>query len=401
MNNRFSVVPLHCVAAPVERGEVPAPGTLYRQLGVRLWGQGAYERESLDGSQTKYKTLSCVEAGDIVVNKIWARNGSVAVVTESLAGCYVSGEFPTFVPHLDKLDARWFHWLTKTEGFWRQCDEKSRGTSGKNRIRPEQFLAIEIPLPPLCEQQRIVARIEELAARIEEARGLRRQAVEEAGQLVARASSDVFSNMQGSETPLGELLREGSQNGLASRPSDAPPGMPILRISAATSRPDATIDESDHKYLRVDEHDAAKYRVLPGDLLACRFNGNLHYVGRFAIYRGYSGKPHLYPDKLIRFRVDQSKVQPEFVQLAMNSPRGRSSIESFCATTAGNIGISAGNLKNVVLAVPPHAEQTRIVVHLNGLQTKVDALKQLQAETAAELDALLPSVLDRAFSGAL
>jgi type I restriction enzyme S subunit len=56
-----------------------------------------------------------------------------------------------------------------------QCDEKSRGTSGKNRIRPERFLEIEIPLPPLPEQQRIVARIEELAARIEDARGLRRE----------------------------------------------------------------------------------------------------------------------------------------------------------------------------------------------------------------------------------
>ena len=41
------------------------------------------------------------------------------------------------------------------------------------------FLGYEIPLPPLDEQRRIVARIEELAARIEEARELRRRAVEE------------------------------------------------------------------------------------------------------------------------------------------------------------------------------------------------------------------------------
>jgi type I restriction enzyme S subunit len=139
---------------------------------VKLWGEGAYERESIDGIQTKYKRLSRVEAKDVVVNKIWARNGSVAVVPENLSGCYVSGEFPTFNPIQEKLEPRWFNWLTKTKEFWSQCDEKSQGTSGKNRIRPERFLEIEIPLPPLNEQRRIVARIEELAARIEEARNL-------------------------------------------------------------------------------------------------------------------------------------------------------------------------------------------------------------------------------------
>jgi type I restriction enzyme S subunit len=46
-------------------------------------------------------------------------------------------------------------------------------------------------------------------------------------------------------------------------------------------------------------------------------------------------------------------------------------------------------------------EQRRIVAYLDGLQGKVDALKQLQAQTQAELDALLPSVLDKAFKGEL
>ena len=46
-------------------------------------------------------------------------------------------------------------------------------------------------------------------------------------------------------------------------------------------------------------------------------------------------------------------------------------------------------------------EQRRIVAHLDSLQAKVDALKRLQAQTATELDALLPSILDKAFRGEL
>ncbi len=55
----------------------------------------------------------------------------------------------------------------------------------------------------------------------------------------------------------------------------------------------------------------------------------------------------------------------------------------------------------LVVPLPPLEEQHRIVAYLDGLQAKVDALRRLQAETAAELDALLPAILDRAFKGDL
>jgi type I restriction enzyme S subunit len=49
----------------------------------------------------------------------------------------------------------------------------------------------------------------------------------------------------------------------------------------------------------------------------------------------------------------------------------------------------------------PFPEQKGLSAYFSKLQAKVDSLKRLQAETAAELDALLPSVLDRAFKGKL
>ena len=206
MSSDFPLVPLGNCMLPIERPEVPITGKIYRQIGVRLWGEGAYEREPIDGSQTKYSTLSCVEADDIIVNKIWARNGSVAVVPEYLAGSYGSGEFPTFTPIRKKMNPRWFHWFTKTRDFWKQCDEKSRGTSGKNRIRPEKFLEISIPLPSLEEQHRIVARIEELAARIEEARGLRREAAAEAEKVVVTVRAKIFQEkLKGEVTSLNNI----------------------------------------------------------------------------------------------------------------------------------------------------------------------------------------------------
>lgn len=91
MSREISLIPLGQAVTPVERSEIPCPGKRYRQLGVRLWGEGAYERKSIDGSETHYRSLYRVEENDIVVNKIWARNGSVSIVNNILAGCYVSG----------------------------------------------------------------------------------------------------------------------------------------------------------------------------------------------------------------------------------------------------------------------------------------------------------------------
>jgi type I restriction enzyme, S subunit len=57
--------------------------------------------------------------------------------------------------------------------------------------------------------------------------------------------------------------------------------------------------------------------------------------------------------------------------------------------------------KQMPVTLPPLPEQRRIVAELDALQAQVDALKRLQAETAAELDALLPAILDKAFKGEL
>ena len=82
----------------------------------------------------------------------------------------------------------------------------------------------------------------------------------------------------------------------------------------------------------------------------------------------------------------------------------RTMLQTFHRETARHIaaGIPASNcMREKCIPVPPLAEQRRIVAELDALQAEVDALKRLQAETATELDALLPAILDKAFKGEL
>lgn len=393
MSKAWPTVRLGEVTAQVQRAEVPLPGTTYRQIGVKLWGVGAYEREVMDGSQTKYGQLFRAEADDIIVNKIWARNGSVAVVPPSLAGCFGSGEFPMFAPNKERLDPHWMHWLTKTPGFWNQCDEKSRGTSGKNRIRPEQFLNIEVPLPPLAEQRRVVARIEELTGQIQEARGQREQTAKEGEALLQNSVARVIG-AGWPTTPLERAVDPERQitYGIVQAGDHIPDGVPYIRVSDM-AKPRLTTAGM----LRTSTEIATRYRrsaVREGDIV-------------FAI-RATIGKMRFVPKELDGANLTQgtARIAPSEKALAPYlywALQSRDVATSIQAATKGSTfkEITLGRLRTISVPLPPLPEQHRIVAELDALQAEVDAVTKLQAETAAELDALLPAILDRAFKGEL
>jgi len=65
----------------------------------------------------------------------------------------------------------------------------------------------------------------------------------------------------------------------------------------------------------------------------------------------------------------------------------------------GTCGLS--RMAKIEFPPVPVAEQHRIAAELDALQAKVDELKRLQVETHKEFDALMPSILARAFKGEL
>src|SRR5207249_8193310 len=107
---------------------------------------------------------------DFVYNRLFAWKGSFAVATEANAGCYVSNEFPCFAIDQDRADAKFLWRYFSRASPWEEALGLSAGgtPTSRNRLKEEKFLSMEIPIPPLPQQRRIVARIEELAAKIHE-----------------------------------------------------------------------------------------------------------------------------------------------------------------------------------------------------------------------------------------
>ena len=145
----------------------------------------------------------------------------------------------------------------------------------------------------------------------------------------------------------------------------------------------------------------AHYWLAPGDLLITRSNTPA-LVGHAAIYSG-SPSPCIYPDLMMNLETNDATVNRRFVWYWLQSPVARQFIERNAKGTSPSMRkISQGT----VMAIPfpvglSLAAQRRLVGELDAIQEQMFALMRLQAETASQINGLLPSILDRAFKGEL
>ena len=366
--------------------------------GVYSFARGLFKRGPMSPGETSYKSYNRLVTDDFVISTPKAWEGALALVTPEFDGWFLSPVFPTFRFNREKLLPKFLEWYCKRESVWGELQRKSRGIGARREsVHPEQFLSLEIPLPPLAEQRRVVARIEELAAKIHEARSLRHQTAEEADALPRKTADELLDSKLAPRKPLVELLSEPLMNGLSVPASRLGSGVCFAKVGVVNS---GVFNASETKLVDVQLADDSRYWLRKGDIVVSRGNSP-EFVGRSAVYEGNPSKCAM-PDLLIRIRLDPKKADTRFVSAFFHSTEAREYIAAQISGTSSTMPkISQPKLEALPIPVPPLTEQRRIVAELDALQAEVDALKHLQAESSLRLEQLLPSILDRAFSGEL
>jgi type I restriction enzyme S subunit len=104
--------------------------------------------------------------------------------------------------------------------------------------------------------------------------------------------------------------------------------------------------------------------------------------------------------RLMLLRSDPEFINSEFLLHYINSPYFREQVLNVCrGLTTPHIRVK--DAPNFLIPLPPIEQQNYIVHYLGGLKAQKDKLVASQSQTTAELNALLPSILDKAFKGEL
>ena len=198
-------------------------------------------------------------------------------------------------------------------------------------------------------------------------------------------------------TSLPMLCGVDSTNGISVKGTNAPPGVPALRLDAMG---DTGFDYAAKRYIPISDSKAEKLRIEAGDFFVSRANGSLSLVGR-AVLAQEPPELVVFPDTMIRYRpVDESDVG-SWLERAWRSRLVRAQIERKAKTTAGIYKISQGDIAEIAIPMPPFEERAVAISLIDQRLSQIESLSMEQGQSEKRAGALRQAILRSAFSGDL
>ena len=264
-------------------------------------------------------------------------------------------------------------------------------------LSSKQIASIEMPVPPLAKQERIVKLLDEA----DELRKLRTQADRRTADLIPALFHEMFGDpthlekMRWSFKPLAEFAKVSY--GLADKldaTTKPENGTRILTISNVLLH--GSIDTRVEKYSIVEPAERAKARLQNFDLLFNWRNGSEEHVGKTAIWEEQVAGEVLHVSFLLKIRADLDQANPYFLWALINRLRATGYFTRN-ARMQINRKFNASELSALKLPLPPLGLQKEFAARVSEIR----AMQAEQAVSRRRFDDLFQSLLHRAFKGGL
>ena len=346
-------------------------------------------RKKISEKAIENSTTNLLPAGGIiVVTRVGL--GKLAVVPHRV--CF-SQDSQGLVLNKDLITTEYALWcLSEAVQIFKY---ENRGTTISG-VTKKQLVDLKIALPPLAEQQRIVAKVEELFSEIDA--GVKE--VETALQRLKTYRQAVLhyflSNDKWERVKLGEVSSVTGGVTKNSKREALPIQVPYLRVANVYAD---RLDLTEIKEIGVLESEIERSVLKSGDLLVVEGNGSIEQVGRVALWQGEI--PYcLHQNHLIKIRFENLAISA-FLLKWLLSPLGRGAIERQASSTSGLHTLSISKIAGLVIPFPDLDTQTRVVQEIEARLSQADALEKTLRTELQRAERLRQSVLKQAFTGEL
>jgi type I restriction-modification system DNA methylase subunit len=160
--NKIGLVPLRDMLIPKKENIKLEDEVLYKQITIKLYGKGLLLRQEILGQDIKTEQQFIVSAGDFIMSKIDARNGAFGIVPDYLNNAVVTSSFPYFTVNTELAIPEYIEAIVTQKSFYDKINNVVAGATGRRSVGEDDFLDLEIPLPPLEKQAEIVAEVSRL-----------------------------------------------------------------------------------------------------------------------------------------------------------------------------------------------------------------------------------------------
>lgn len=287
----------------------------------------------------------------------------------------------------DDIDRRYLAYFLRSAATVSRISAKVAGAR-MPRADMDFVLGLELPLPPLAEQLRIV----DLLARAEGIMNLRREAQAKAQAIIPALFLDMFgdpaTNPRGwPVVPLGQLLR-AADYGSSTKASETGAGLPLIRMGNVIYAGD--LDLSSLKYVDLEPAKAVRYSLEAGDILFNRTNSK-ELVGKTGLW---DGSIHaVAASYFIRLRVNPQRAIPFYLWTFMNTHHMKRVLFETARGAIGQANINSRELKALSVPVPPLDIQACFEERGRAVQS----IAAQQAEALKKAEATFQALSARAF----
>lgn len=348
--------------------------------------------------ETRTKMIT-IYPGDLVLSGINAAKGAIAIYNETeKSSAAATIHYGSYQVIREKADIRFLWWLLRSNLF-REILAQNLPGGIKTELKAKRLLPIKIPLPLLSEQRRIVEKIERLVGKIEEVRKLREISLRETELLLTSFYNQFFNKRLHNRVktvPLGDISEIRSGVTLGRQLNGNLITLPYLRVANVQ---DGYLDLSKVKEVRIREEEFEKWKLEEGDLLLTE-GGDWDKLGRGTVWKNEISNC-IHQNHIFRVRVNRNEFDPYYLLALTSSPYGKGYFQEASKQTTNLASINQRQLKAFPVYILPLKGQREILDQLSLMKSKVGFLQKKQTQLSHELNALLPSILDKAFKGEL